>query len=56
MIGARLARALHGERYLREQQAQTELTRINRELKQLRAQLAALEERRAEPLSELGQQ
>ena len=30
-----LARTLHGERYLREQQARTELARINRELKQL---------------------
>ena len=29
-----LARTLHGERYLREQQARTELARINRELKQ----------------------
>jgi hypothetical protein len=46
-----LARTLHGERYLREQQA-----RINRELKQLCAQLAALRERRAALLSELGEQ
>ena len=51
-----LARTLHGERYLREQQARTELARINRELKQLSAQLAALEERRAALLSELGEQ
>jgi hypothetical protein len=50
-----LAKALHGERHLREQQAQTELARINRELKQLRAQLAALEERRSVVLSELGE-
>ena len=33
-----------GDRYLREQKARTELARINRDLKQLRAQLAALEE------------
>src|SRR5258708_36421748 len=46
-----LARTLHGERYLREQQARTELARINRELKQLRAQMAALGERRAALLS-----
>jgi len=46
-----LARTLHGERYLREQQARTELARINRELKQLSAQLAALGERRAALLS-----
>jgi hypothetical protein len=51
-----LARTLHGERNLREQQARTELARINRELKQLRAQLAALGERRAALLSELGGQ
>src|SRR2546421_11542972 len=49
-----LARTLHGERYLREQQARTELARINRELKQLCAQLAALGERRAAPPSEPG--
>ena len=48
-----LVSARHGERYLREQQARTELARVNRELKQLRAQLAALEERRAVLLSEL---
>ena len=46
----------HGERYLREQQARTELKRINRELKQLRTQLTALEERRAALLSELAEQ
>jgi hypothetical protein len=42
-----------GDRYLREQKARTELAQINRELKQLRAQLAALEERRAALLAEL---
>ena len=45
----------HGERYLRERQAQTELKRVNRELKQLRTQLTALEERRAALLSELAE-
>ena len=45
-----------GERYLREQQARTELKRVNRELKQLRAQLTTLEERRAALLSELAEQ
>jgi hypothetical protein len=50
-----LATALHGEQYLREQQARTELARIERELKQLRAQFAALEERRSVLLSELGE-
>jgi hypothetical protein len=46
----------HGERYLREQQARTELKQVNRELKQHRAQLAALEERRSALLAELGEQ
>jgi hypothetical protein len=50
-----LARSLYGERYLREQQARTELARVNRQLKQLRAQLAALEERRSVLLSELSE-
>jgi hypothetical protein len=50
-----LAKALHGEQYLRERQARTQLARVNRELKQLRAQLAALEERRSVLLSELGE-
>ncbi|MGE5131442.1 MAG: hypothetical protein ACM32E_00865 [Gemmatimonadota bacterium] len=51
-----LARTLHGERYLRERQARTELAQINRELKQLSAQLAALKERRAALLSGLGEE
>jgi hypothetical protein len=46
----------HGERYLREQQVRAELKRVNRELKQHRAQLAALEERRSALLAELGEQ
>src|SRR5580693_6828134 len=48
-----LVRTRRGERYLREQQARTELKRVNRELKQLRTQLTALEERQAALLSEL---
>jgi hypothetical protein len=51
-----LVSSRHGERYLRERQARTELKRVNRELKQLRAQLTALEERRAALLSELAEQ
>ena len=51
-----LVRTQHGERYFRERQARTELAHVNRELKQLRAQLAALEERRAALLSNLGEQ
>ena len=45
-----------GDRYLRERKARTELAQVNRELKQLRAQLAALEERRAALLAELAEQ
>ena len=45
----------HGERYLRERRARTELKRVNRELKQLRTQLTALEERQAALLSELAE-
>jgi hypothetical protein len=46
----------HGGRYLRERQARTELARVNRELKRLRAQLAELEQQRSVLLAELGAQ
>ena len=49
-----LVRSRQGEQYLRERQARTELARIDRELKQLRTQLAALEKRRVALLSVLG--
>jgi hypothetical protein len=45
-----------GDRYLRERKARTEVAQINRELKQLRARIAVLEERRAELLNELAGQ
>lgn len=45
-----------GDRYLRERKARTKLAQTNRELKQLRVQLAALEERRAALLAELAGQ
>jgi hypothetical protein len=51
-----LVSARHGEGYLRERQARAELKRVNRELKQLRGQLTALEERRSVLLAELGEQ
>ena len=51
-----LVRTRHGDRYLRERQARTELAGINRELKQLRTRLSALEERRTALLDELGEQ
>lgn len=51
-----LVTARSGDRYLRERKARTGLAQVNRELKQLRAQLAALEERRAALLAELASQ
>jgi hypothetical protein len=51
-----LVSSRHGERYLRERQARAELARVNRELKQLRAQVSALDERRSALLAELGEQ
>ena len=51
-----LVSSRHGEGYLRERQARTELKQVNRELKQHRAQVAALEERRSALLAELGEQ
>jgi hypothetical protein len=45
-----------GDRYLRERRARAELAQVNRELKQLRAQLTTLEERRAALLAELADQ
>jgi len=50
-----LVRTRHGDRYLRERQAGTELSGINREVKQLRTRLSALEERRTALLDELGE-
>ena len=51
-----LVSSRHGERYLREQQARAELKQVNRDLKQHRAQVVALEERRSALLAELGEQ
>ena len=51
-----LVAARSGDRYLLERKARTEVARINRELKQLRARIAALEERRAALLAELADQ
>jgi len=39
-----LARTRHGDRYVGEQQARAELTRVNREIRRLRTELAELEE------------
>ena len=46
-----LVRGRHGANYLRDHQAQTELARINRELKRLKSQIAALEERKSRLIS-----
>ena len=43
-----------GDDYLKDQQAKTELARINRELKRLKMQVAVLEERKAKLTADLG--
>jgi hypothetical protein len=42
-----LVKEKHGANYLKNQQAKTELARINSELKRLKTQIAALEERKS---------
>ena len=49
-----LVKKKHGDQYLKAQQAKTELARITRELKRLRTQIAALEERRSKLMADLG--
>jgi len=49
-----LARTSHGDRYVKEQQDKAELARVNREIRRLRTELAALEERRSRLSSDLG--
>jgi hypothetical protein len=44
----------HGYDYLMGRRATTELARINREVKRLKTQIAALEERKSELLADLG--
>ena len=51
-----VVRARSGDRYLRERKARTELAQTNRELRQFRVQLAALDERQAALLAELARQ
>jgi hypothetical protein len=43
-----LVKKKRGARYLRDRQAKRELARINRELRRLNTQIAALEERKSE--------
>jgi hypothetical protein len=49
-----LVKGKHGGNYLKEQQAKTELAGINRELKRLKTQIAALEKRKSELIAESG--
>ena len=49
-----LVKQKHGDNYLKDQQAKTELARINRELKRLKTQIAALEERKSKLIAGLG--
>ena len=49
-----LVRRKHGEDYLQGQQARTELAGINRELKKVKKQIAALEGRKSKLLAGLG--
>jgi hypothetical protein len=49
-----LVKQKHGNDYLKDEQAKTELARINRELKRLKTQVAALEERKSKLIAELG--
>jgi hypothetical protein len=49
-----LVKKKHGDNYLKEQQARTELARINHELKRLKTQIAALEERKSKLVADRG--
>ena len=48
-----LVKKKHGADYLKNQQAKTELARINRELRRLGTQIAALEERKSKLMADL---
>jgi hypothetical protein len=49
-----LVRKKHGVDFLKERQTNTELARINHELKRLKIQLAALEERKSQLVAAIG--
>ncbi len=49
-----LVKKKHGDDYLKDQQVKTELARINRELKRLKTQIAALEERKSKLIADCG--
>lgn len=48
-----LVKKKHGDNYLKDQQAKTELARINRELKRLKTQIVVLEERKSKLIAGL---
>ena len=48
-----LVKQKHGDDYLKDQQAKTELGGINRELKRLKTRVAVLEERKAKLMADL---
>ena len=48
-----LVKKKHGTAYLKDQQAKTELGRINRELRRLKTQIAELEERKSKLMADL---
>ena len=49
-----MVRKKHGDDYVKNQRAKTELARVNRELKRLKTQVAALEERKSQLIAQLG--
>lgn len=49
-----LVKKKHGADYLKDQQAKTELAGINHKLKQMKTQVAVLEERKAKLMADLG--
>ena len=49
-----LVKTRHGDSYLKDRQAKTELARINRELRRLKTQIAGLEERKSKLTAERG--
>jgi hypothetical protein len=50
-----LARTSHGDRHVNVRQATAELARVNHEIRRLRTELVALEERRSKLSSNLGE-
>ena len=49
-----LVKSKHGESDLKAHRAKAELARVNRELKRLKTQIATLEKRKSELITELG--